>query len=356
MRRCSACHGEDSAKGGYRMDTFRRMSKAGDSDLSPLVAGQTKDSELYQRLIEKDANDRMPQKADALPAREIALIERWIKEGAVDDGGAPDRPLAELVRESLLKPAPDKYAHAVPVTALAFSPDGTRLAVSGYYEVTIWDLDSGAPVRRIGGLLRTHYRPGPASQNQSARRGRRFPRAMGHRRVARSGRQCSTAFPLRPARHGAQPGVQPRWPAPSPRGAPTALHPPLRGQKWKAEAHILRNHADWVETVAFSPDGGHVLSASRDRTVRISRNASTGELEDTFTGHETALLSAIFRAITCTVLSLAVGSPLTVWEPEEHRTKPRTIEITGHPDSSRLGHRRTRHLLRTGMGFRADLA
>src|SRR5258707_3527857 len=76
QRRCAACHGEDSAKGGYRLDSFRRMSKAGDSDLTPLVAGKTKDSELYQLLIEKEANDRMPQKADALPAQEIALIER----------------------------------------------------------------------------------------------------------------------------------------------------------------------------------------------------------------------------------------------------------------------------------------
>lgn len=103
-------------------------------------------------LVEKDANDRMPQKAEALPANEIALIKRWIEQGAINDGGAKDRPLAEMARESLLHPAPEKYPHPVPVTALAFSPDGTQLAVSGYYEVTIWNLDDGALVRRIGGL------------------------------------------------------------------------------------------------------------------------------------------------------------------------------------------------------------
>ena len=73
----------------------------------------------------------MPQKADALPAHEIALIERWIKEGAINDAGPPDRPLTELVRATFLKPAPEKYARAVPVTALAFSPIGTQIAVSG---------------------------------------------------------------------------------------------------------------------------------------------------------------------------------------------------------------------------------
>ena len=207
QRRCAACHCEESAKGGYRLDTFQRLSKAGDSDLSPVVAGQTKDSELYQRLVEADANDRMPQKADALPAREIALVERWIKQGAINDGGAPDRPLSELVRETLLKPAPEKYAHAVPVTALAFSPDGTELAVSGWhYEVTIWNLDSGQ-------LVATPRRPAReanhcgrlAFENQTTRRGRWFARAVGHRRVGRSHREYAAAFSLRPARHGALP-------------------------------------------------------------------------------------------------------------------------------------------------------
>jgi len=150
-RRCAACHGEQNAKGGYRLDTFERMGKAGDTELAPLVAGTPGKSELHQLLVEADANDRMPQKADALPPREIALIERWITEGALNDAGA-NRPLAELVRESLLLPAPQKYARPAPATALAFSPDGTQIAASGYYEVTIWDLETGALVRRIGGL------------------------------------------------------------------------------------------------------------------------------------------------------------------------------------------------------------
>jgi len=329
QRRCAACHCEESAKGGYRLDTFRRMSKAGDSDLAPLVAGKTRDSELYQRLIESDANDRMPQKADALPAPEIALIERWIKEGAVDDGGPPDRPLAELVRESLLKPAPEKYAHAVPVTAMAFSPDGAQLAVSGYYEVTIWNLDTGELVRRIGGLPEriTALAWHPKTKQLAVAGG--------------SPAQWGTIALIDPAGN-----TPPRFLCDLPdmalclafshdgrhlaAGSADRTIRLFEAKNGK-QTHILRNHADWVETVAFSPDGERVLSASRDRTVRIS-NAATGELENTFTGHETALLAAIFSRDGRTVLSLAVGSPLTVWEPDDRKTKPRSIEITGRPD------------------------
>src|SRR5260221_3277902 len=117
QRRCAACHGEESAKGGYRLDSYKLMSKAGESDLAPIVAGKAEKSELYQLLIEPDANDRMPQRADALPKREIALVERWLNEGAVNDGGPPERPLAELVRDTLLQPAPEHYARPVPATA-----------------------------------------------------------------------------------------------------------------------------------------------------------------------------------------------------------------------------------------------
>jgi cytochrome c553 len=105
QRRCAGCHGEENAKGRYRLDTFARLTKAGESALPPLVAGKPRESELYNLLLEPNATDRMPQKADPLPTDEIALIERWIAGGAVYDGGATNRPLAELARGAMLRPA-----------------------------------------------------------------------------------------------------------------------------------------------------------------------------------------------------------------------------------------------------------
>jgi WD40 repeat protein len=329
QRRCAACHGEESAKGGYRLDTFRRLSKAGDSELTPIVAGKTKDSELFQLLIEKDANDRMPQKADALPAHEIALIERWIQEGAVNDGGPADRPLPELVRESLLKPAPEKYGRPVPVTALAFNPDGSQLAVSGYYEVTIWDLDSGALVRRIGGLPE------------------RITALAWHRQT----KQLAVAGGL-PAQWGtvalvdADTNAQPRFLcdlpdmalclAFSPDGSHIAAGSADRtirvfDAKNGKQAFVMRNHADWVQSIVYSPDGSHLLSASRDRTVRIS-SAAKGELESTYTGLETPVYSAIFSHDGGTVLSLAQNTQLYYLKWTSNDKKPKLTEIHGRPD------------------------
>ena len=77
-RRCAACHNEDSAKGRYRLDSLVRLWKAGESDLPPIVAGKPRESELYLRLVETAADDRMPQKADALPAAAELMVAKKV--------------------------------------------------------------------------------------------------------------------------------------------------------------------------------------------------------------------------------------------------------------------------------------
>src|SRR5690348_9983524 len=71
VKQCQACHGPEKAKGKYRLDSFARLKKAGESDEAPVVAGKPEQSHLYKLITAKDEDDRMPQKADPLPAGQV---------------------------------------------------------------------------------------------------------------------------------------------------------------------------------------------------------------------------------------------------------------------------------------------
>ena len=94
LRKCVTCHCPEKTKGGYQLQTFEALMKPGESKETPIVAGEPKRSRLFQLLTAKDADDRMPQKDDPLPSVQIALIEKWIKEGAKFDGADSKATLA----------------------------------------------------------------------------------------------------------------------------------------------------------------------------------------------------------------------------------------------------------------------
>ena len=312
-RRCAACHNEDSAKGRYRLDSLVRLWKAGESDLPPVVAGKPGESELYLRLVETAADDRMPQKADALPKAEIAIVERWIREGAIADGGDPDRPIVELARESLLHAAPEHYPRPVPVTALAFSPDSAQLAVSGYGEVTIWDAASGVLMTRIGGMperiASIAWHP---KRNVIAVAGG-VPSQWGGVALV----DVSAGFQVRYLCDLAESALSVAF---SPDGSRLAAGAGDRTIRFfdtasGKQTRILKQHADWVQSVAFSPNGKLLASASRDRTARVF-DVATGELEATYGEHETPLLGVVFSGSN-TLVSLARGRSLNVWNADK---------------------------------------
>ena len=87
--KCFACHGPDSQD---RAAKFRLDTKEGAfADLGGYVAivpRQPDESELVTRITSTDPDDLMPppEQKNALTAKEIGLLQRWIKEGAPFSG------------------------------------------------------------------------------------------------------------------------------------------------------------------------------------------------------------------------------------------------------------------------------
>src|SRR5262249_24304748 len=81
----------------------------------------------------------------------IAVLERWISQGAKLDAGLNAK--TDLQRELRLRwkpPVPAAvYPYPVTITALAFTPDNQKLVVRGHHELTVWDVATAKLEQRI---------------------------------------------------------------------------------------------------------------------------------------------------------------------------------------------------------------
>jgi mono/diheme cytochrome c family protein len=80
-RACSACHGPQKQKSGYRLDL--KTAALGEAVIGrPIVPGKGADSPLLRYISGADPDLRMPPKGPRLSAEEVGLIRAWIDQGA----------------------------------------------------------------------------------------------------------------------------------------------------------------------------------------------------------------------------------------------------------------------------------
>src|SRR3954469_12472983 len=143
LNNCLACHGPKKAEGGYRIDTFERLKSAGDSTQEGFVAKDLDGSEAFRRITSTDVKERMPLEGDPLPADDVAKLKKWIESGLPFDGPDSKAPLATYIPPPTHPSPPESYRAAMPITAVAFSPDGSQVFVGGYHELTVWNAGTG---------------------------------------------------------------------------------------------------------------------------------------------------------------------------------------------------------------------
>ena len=133
QRQCKGCHQPNLKSSNLDLTTFEGFQAGGKHGpgASTLLG-----------YITGDSKPQMPLGQPPLPADQIELIRSWIAAGAKDDTPAEARDADK----------PIVYIQPPVINALAFSPDGKRLAVSGNREILIHSLDGATPPQRLPGL------------------------------------------------------------------------------------------------------------------------------------------------------------------------------------------------------------
>jgi len=309
--KCATCHQPGKTKGGYQLHTYNAFMTPGRSKEPPVIPGNPNKSHVFRLLLARDPDDRMPQDDEPLPETQIAVIRRWIEEGARSDGVDPDKPLSSLIAAQGQPAPPAEYARSIPVLALAFHPDGAQIASGAYHEVILWEAASGRPIRRIQNIARQ------VQQVSFSPDGRYLAIAAGT--AGRLGEvklyDNSSAQLIRTAASASDLMTSVAF-------SPDGRHLAMAGAdntvsviEVESGAPVFRTelNADWVMQLAFSPDGRQIASASRDKTVRLL-DAKSGELEQTYTGHGSVIFAVAFPRDGKAVISAGRDRSIHVWQ------------------------------------------
>src|SRR5438093_10529933 len=81
-RSCTGCHHPGKLKGELDLTSYAAFQKGGKHGAA-FTAGKPQQSRIIEEVSGEEPN--MPKEGDPLSKEEVALFERWIKEGAKDD-------------------------------------------------------------------------------------------------------------------------------------------------------------------------------------------------------------------------------------------------------------------------------
>ena len=141
QRHCSGCHQPAKVGGNLQLISYDTFKKGGDTGAS-FVAGNPDESLVVKQI--SGTKPEMPLNSDPLTAAQVETIRNWISQGATDDTPA-------AAKEEITAEKPPIYTSAPVITALAYSPDSSMLAVSGYHEVLLHRADGEGLIARLVG-------------------------------------------------------------------------------------------------------------------------------------------------------------------------------------------------------------
>ena len=265
-RSCQGCHHPGDPNGGLIVTTYADLTRGGMAGES-IIPGKPDDS-LLIKLISGD-EPAMPQNMEPLSAEEVEMFRRWILEGANDDTPAEVDDMGE-----------GNYpVYTVPpvVTAVAYSPDGSTLAVSGVNEVLLYDTVNFELKARLVGKARRIESLTYTADGKILGIAGGSPAQFGE--VQLWDTETNTLIKAIRSSYDTIYGLS--FSPDASRVAFGCSDQTVRVLSVEDEKELIKfdNHSDWVFGTIFSVDGSHFVSCGRDTALKLVE-VDTGSFVD----------------------------------------------------------------------------
>ncbi|HEV3238307.1 MAG TPA: c-type cytochrome domain-containing protein [Gemmataceae bacterium] len=266
QQHCQGCHQPAKPQGGYVMTGHADLLKAGDKMQRNVVAGKPDESYLIEQITPHgDKPPAMPKGVAPLLERDVKIIKKWIAQGAKDD--TPES--AKAVVDSAHPPT---YDLPPVISTIAYSPDSKLLAVAGFHEVLLHNADGSGLVARLVGLSERIQSLAFSPDGKLLAVAGGCPCRFGEIQVWEvDKKKLKLSVPVT---FDTVYGVS--W---SPDGTKIAFgcaDNTLRAIEANTGKQILYQgaHNDWVLETVFSTDASHLISVSRDRSLKLTEVAT----------------------------------------------------------------------------------
>jgi len=317
--KCHVCHSGNQQEGKLDLGTYASMMKGGKKGAS-IVAGKADESPLFKRSAHMMTPIMPPKTEDnPLTPNEVALLKAWIDTGAkppVTDvkirrtvvvglppavvkpvravAISPDKATVAAGRgnqihlfdaktgdfiKTLTDPElktpdgkPASAAHLSLIESLAYSVDGKQLLSGSFQELTIWDIATGKPAKRITGYADRVVAIAFSTDGKLFATAGGAPTEDGEIRVFKA--DGTLAF------------------------------------------EVKNGHSDTVFGVAFSPDGTLLATSGADKFVKVFA-VPGGKLVKSFEGHTHHVMDVGWTSDGKKLVSAGADNIIKVWDYEK---------------------------------------
>jgi len=325
--KCFSCHNPDKKKGGLDLSSYAALV-AGGSGGAVVDPGNPGGSRLWTCSTQKE-EPFMPPEGAPLPAKDLALLSKWIADGVLQSKGSVARtaskpkvdltvvagagkPTGPVARpEHVLLDPVVVTPRLTAVTAMAASPWTSLLAVAGQKQVLLYDTES----RELAGVL-----PYPEGYARSLKfsangsllilgggRGGKFGHAVvwdvkSGRRVTEVGKEFDQLMSadISPDHQRIAVGTN----AKKVKCFDTASGELL---------YTISKHTEWVTGADFSPDGILLATSDRNGNVMVWEADNGGEFFN-LGQHKASVTDLAWRSDSNVLASCSADGTISTWE------------------------------------------